>query len=106
MSFFFLLSPCFGLVVMSFVSYLQSSSLDLCFQDVTLQILRGAQWSNNWTTACTGQTTFLCELHNILLLEEGWKRVETGQTCHTKTRERAITFTVSSQVYIHFSVFH
>lgn len=50
------------------VFYLEGSSLSLCFQDVTLQILWGAQWSDNWTIApCTAQSTLLCELHHILL---------------------------------------
>lgn len=50
------------------VPHLEGSSLSLCFQDVTLQILWGAQWSGNWaTTACTAQTALLCELHHILL---------------------------------------
>lgn len=48
-------------------SHLQSSSFSLSFQDVALEILWGAQRSDNWTTSCTVQNAFLCELHHVVL---------------------------------------
>lgn len=50
------------------VPHLEGGSLCLRFQDVTLQILWGAQWSGHRAiTACAAQTALLCDLHNILL---------------------------------------
>lgn len=90
------LSSSFSSFLPSFVgsvSHLDGSSLGLCFQDVTLQILWVAQWSDNWTTACAAQTTLLGELHHILLVGGGWDGAHTSHTEKKREREKNMVIT-------------
>lgn len=57
------------------VAHLESGRLGLSLQDVTLQILRGAQRSHAWTAARTVQPALLCELHHIVLLGQMSQRL-------------------------------
>lgn len=67
---------CFSVPVMgTCVAHLKGSCLSLCFQDVTLQFLWGAPWSGNWAAAaCAAQTALFCELHYILLQQQGGRQ--------------------------------
>lgn len=57
------------------VAHLERGRLGLSLQDVTLQILRGAQRSHAWTAARTVQPALLCELHHIVLLGQMSQRL-------------------------------
>lgn len=83
-----------SVLIVASLPHLQGSSLSLSFQDVALQILRGAQWSDGRTAAWTVQAALLCELHHVVLwgarskcMSESVQRIKAECFCISRNRD-------------------